>query len=97
MKHILAIVLTFLSLVSFAQNQPHKPSQKVQQEKASGAVFEAVDLFTTINQKKTGLQVPSELKEYTVFSFNQEKTKSFKARAPKTMNLRIPGQNPGCP
>ncbi len=95
MKHIFTIVLTFFSMLSFAQTQSHKPSQKVQQEKASGATFENINLFTTVDQQKASQQVPSELKEYTVFAFNQQKTATFKASAPKTMNLTVPGQKSG--
>ncbi|MDY8135685.1 M12 family metallo-peptidase [Aquimarina sp. 2201CG5-10] len=95
MKHTLMIVIAFFTMIGFSQTQPHKPSQRIQQEKASGATFENLNLFTIIDHQKTKQQIPSELKEYTVFSFNQQKLTSFKSNAPVTMNLQVPGQKSG--
>ncbi len=95
MKRILMIVVALFSVVGFSQNQPHKPNQRIQQEKASGATFENLNLFTVIDHQKTQEQIPSELKEYTVFSFDQKKIDPFRAKAPRTMNLQIPGQKSG--
>jgi len=95
MKRILMIVVALFSVVGFSQNQPHKPNQRIQQEKASGATFENLNLFTVIDHQKTQEKIPSALKEYTVFSFDQKKIDPFRAKAPRTMNLQIPGQKSG--
>ncbi len=92
MKHILMIVVTLFSVISFAQTHPQKPSQRIQQEKASGASFENISLFNSIDSQKSREQIPSELKEYTVFAFDKGKLASFKSKVPMTMNLAIPLQ-----
>ncbi len=92
MKNILMIVLTFFSVQIFAQTQQQTPSDRIQQEKNSGATFETFDLFSTVNNQKLGLEVPSEVKNYTVFDFNDQKMASFTSKAPTSIELQIPGQ-----
>ncbi|MBQ4819161.1 M12 family metallo-peptidase [Aquimarina sp. MMG016] len=92
MKNILTMLIAFFSVISYAQTQSLKPSQRVQQEKAFGETFESFQLFTAVDHQKAALQVPSELKDYTVFSFDTQKLSSFKSKVPTTMELQIPNQ-----
>lgn len=92
MKNILTIVFALITAIGFAQKQPHNPSERIQQEKTNGTVFENVDLFTTVNKQKSKTKIPSELKDYTLFSFDKGKEAAFKSKAPVAMTLTIPGQ-----
>ncbi|WP_103070396.1 M12 family metallo-peptidase [Aquimarina sediminis] len=92
MKRILAIAITFFTVMSFAQTQLHKPSELVAQQKSLGSNFESTQLFTSINQQKNQIQVPKGLKDYVLFAIDQSKMKSLQGNFPSTMNLDIPGQ-----
>ncbi|MFC5045750.1 M12 family metallo-peptidase [Aquimarina hainanensis] len=92
MKRIVMIAIAFFTVMSFSQTQLQKPSELVAQQKSSGSNFQQVKLFTTVNDQKSNAQLPKELKEFTLFSFDQSAMKSFKSKRPETMNLPIPGQ-----
>ncbi|WP_062058778.1 T9SS type A sorting domain-containing protein [Aquimarina longa] len=92
MKRILIIVITFFTVISFAQTQQLKPSELVAQEKSLGSDFENIQLFTAIGQQKNSVQVPNGLKDYTLFSVDQSAMRSLRGNFPKTMSLDMPGQ-----
>ncbi|GGX14403.1 hypothetical protein GCM10007384_14960 [Aquimarina muelleri] len=78
--------------MSFAQTQLQKPSDLVSQQKSLRSNFETTELFTSIDQQKSNIQVPKELKDYVLLSLDQSKMKSLQGNFPNTMNLSIPGQ-----
>lgn len=92
MKRILTIVIAFMTVISFAQTQLQKPSDLVSQQKSLRSNFETTELFTSIDQQKSKIQVPKELKDYVLLSLDQSKMKSLQGNFPNTMNLSIPGQ-----
>ncbi len=92
MKRILTIVIAFMTVMSFAQTQLQKPSELVSQQKSLRSNFETTELFTSIDQQKSNIQVPKELKDYVLLSLDQSKMKSLQGNFPNTMNLSIPGQ-----
>ncbi len=92
MKTNLFLLFAFFSAICLAQTNPQSLNQRVLQAKNSGALFEQIELFNTINTAKAKASIPPELKEYTIFSFDKKKQASFKSNAPTTMNLSIPGQ-----
>lgn len=85
-------MIAFSSVISYAQTKENKPSQRIQQEKAAGAIFEKTNLFSTDNKQKSSVQVPIQLKDYTLFDMHKKKLSSFRSKAPNTINLEIPSQ-----
>ncbi len=92
MKKNFFLLFTLFTAISFAQTKPKTPNQRVIQEKNAGALFETVNLFNSVVKSKVSELVPSEFKEYTIFSFDKSQLASFKSNAPTTINLSIPGQ-----
>lgn len=93
MKNMFKIAITFFMVINFMQAQQHKPNELVQHQKSQGSNFQDVNLFGLITAKqKTNIQLPKEVKDYTLFSLDANKLTSMKSNAPKTMNLEIPGQ-----
>ncbi|WP_103867140.1 T9SS type A sorting domain-containing protein [Aquimarina sp. I32.4] len=92
MKRILIIVVTFFTVMSFAQTQQQKPSELVAQQKTLGAEFQKVQIFSPASQQKNSIQTPKGLDDYMLFSVDQRAMKSMQGGYPATMNLEIPGQ-----
>ena len=90
MKHILMTMITISSVISFAQTQQNKPSQRIQQEKNIGATFEKTNLFSVNHSKSTGVQIPKQLKKYTILKLQKTKLNSLLSKTPNTINLEIP-------
>ncbi|WP_103864742.1 M12 family metallo-peptidase [Aquimarina sp. I32.4] len=93
MNNIFKIAITFFLVINFMHaQQPHKPSDIVAQKKSQGITFQDVNLFSLTTKQKANVQIPKEVKEYTIFSLNSQKFASFKSNVPEAMNLEIPGQ-----
>ncbi|MEW7281119.1 GEVED domain-containing protein [Aquimarina sp. 2201CG1-2-11] len=90
MKNILMIMIAFFTAISFAQTKPEKPYELIQNKKASGATFEDVNLFSVVDNRNAKIQVPKELKNYTIFSMQKNKLNSFHSKPANTMSLEIP-------
>lgn len=83
-------MITISSVISFAQTQQNKPSQRIQQEKNIGATFEKTNLFSVNHSKSTGVQIPKQLKKYTILKLQKTKLNSLLSKTPNTINLEIP-------
>ncbi|WP_025663678.1 M12 family metallo-peptidase [Aquimarina megaterium] len=95
MKNMFKIAITFFMVINFmqAQQSQHRPSELVKQQKTQGSDFQDVKLFSLMTAKqKSNVQLPKEVKDYTLFSLDAKKMASIKSNAPKAMNLEIPGQ-----
>ncbi|MBR9922897.1 MAG: T9SS type A sorting domain-containing protein [Bacteroidetes bacterium] len=92
MKKLLTLVLSCFCLVAFAQqDQPVKPIDLVQSQKATNAVFQTASPFTKAVQKKTQVsELDEALVDFQVLDVDFNAISQLADNAPEALTLSVP-------